>query len=116
LFVAAMMRASLFQYVVATEPGKFSVLKHAQDLALQRQWHVADFVEEEGTPGALLEASNALARGAGESAFFVTEQARSPAIARDRGAVDGNKCLTAARAVVMDRASHQFLAGAAFRP
>src|SRR3990172_8576959 len=54
----------------------FSLLKHAQELRLQVQGKVTDFVEEESSPVSQLKAPLARSYGAGESAFFMAEQFR----------------------------------------
>ncbi len=58
----------------STEALELVLLQHAQDLRLRARAHVADFVEEERAAVGLLEASDTLLVGAGERAFFVTEQ------------------------------------------
>ena len=52
--------------------------------------------------------------GAGESAFFVAEEFGFEQVARDRRGVDGDEGRVLARAVAVQRARHQFLAGAGF--
>ena len=101
------------QDVVAADAGEFALLQHAQDLALQRQRHVADFVEEKRAAIALLEAPDARAGGAGEGALFVAEELALEQLLGDGRAVDGDEALRAALAVVMDGAGDQFLARAA---
>ena len=56
------MRTSALQRLVAADAGEFAVLQHAQDFALERERHVADFVEEKRAAVALLEAADALCR------------------------------------------------------
>ena len=60
--------------LVAADALERLLLQDAQDLGLQRQRHVADFVEEQGAAVALLELADAAAVGAGEGALLVPEQ------------------------------------------
>jgi hypothetical protein len=53
-----------------------ALLKHAQQLHLHRQAHVADLVEEQRAAFGELEAALACRDRAGERAFFVTEELR----------------------------------------
>ena len=54
---------------VAADALETLLLQHAQHLALHERRHVADFVEEERSAGALLELADAFAVGAGEVPF-----------------------------------------------
>ena len=79
---------------------------------LQRRAHRPHFVEEQRAAVRLLEAPDALADGAGERAAHVPEQLRFEQRLGQRAAVDGDEALVAPRAVVVNGAGHQLLAGA----
>ena len=87
--------------------------KHAQQPGLRLDRHIADLVEEQCSALRLLEPSDTARRRAGEGAFFVAEQFALDQLARDRGHVDRDKRAVAPLAVIVQRASDQFLAGAA---
>ena len=91
-----MMRTSALERFIAADAGELAILQHAQDLPLQRQRHVADFVEEERAAVALLEAADALAGRAGEGAFLVAEEFALEQLLGDGGAVDRDEALRAA--------------------
>ncbi len=59
------------------------LLQHSQDFRLQRQWHIANFIEKNGAAAALLEAPDAAPIRAGEGAFFVTEKLALPASSQE---------------------------------
>src|SRR3954463_3764954 len=54
----------------------FSLLERAEQLDLERERHVADFVEEKGPALCRLEESPAIGYCAGEGAFLVAEKLR----------------------------------------
>ena len=58
----------------ASQPLEFSLLEHTQQLGLQLDGNIPDLVEEYRAAVRQLEAADALCDGAGERAFFVTEQ------------------------------------------
>ena len=89
-------------------------MQPTQDLGLQGQRHVADLVEEDGTAVALLELADAPAVGAGEGALFVAEQLAFQEVLRDGRTVQRQERRLGPRAVLVDGAGDQFLAGAAF--
>src|SRR4051812_47569097 len=62
--------------LVAADPIKAAVGKHAEEARLQLRRHVADLVEEERAAFGLLKATAALLLGAGERASLVTEELR----------------------------------------
>ena len=51
---------------IASDPRKLPLLKDAEELALHRQGHLANLIQEESASVALLEASDTLGSGAGE--------------------------------------------------
>src|SRR5438093_1441245 len=60
--------------LAAPHPLDLALLHRAQDLRLQREAHVGDLVEEQGTAPGLLEATDLACDGARKRALFVTEQ------------------------------------------
>ena len=103
-----------FQRRVAADAFERAGLQHAQDFRLRRGRHIADFIEENRAVIALLKFTDALDGRAGERAFFVAEQFAFQKLFGNRGAIDGEKRLRRAVAVMIDRAGYQFLARAAF--
>ena len=85
------------QRFVAADAGEFALLQDAQDFALERQRHVADFVEEKRAAVALLEAADARAGRAGERAFLVAEEFALEQLLGNGRAVDRDEALRAAR-------------------
>ncbi len=90
-----------------------TLLQHPQQAGLGRQGHVADFVEEQcAAVGLADQADAALLVGAGEGAFFVTEQFRFHQLGRDRRAVDRNEWLLATGTGLVQGLDEHFLADA----
>ena len=95
-----------------TEAHHLALLQHAQQLHLNRHRQIADFVEEQGAAISFLEPAGLGAQGAGERAFFVTEQFGFHQRFGKRSAIDGDERTMTAMAQVMNMPRHQFLAGA----
>jgi hypothetical protein len=74
---------------------------------------LADLVEEEGAAVGELEAAGAARDGAGEGAALVAEELAFDQAGRDRGAVDLDEGLAAARGAEVEGAGDELLAGAA---
>ena len=100
--------------LIAADALEGAGLEHAQDFGLRCQGHIADLVEKHRSVIALLKFANALRAGAGERASLVTKKFALQQILRDGGAVNCDKGLVCAFAVVIDGASNQFLASTAF--
>ncbi len=88
--------------------------EHAQQTRLQRQRHVADLVEKQRAARGLLETSRMPARGARERADFVAEQFGFEQFGRNRSRVECDERPRRARALAMQRARDELLAGAGF--
>ena len=99
--------------LVAADALERAALQYAQDFRLRRGRHVADFIEENRALVALLEFADALHGGAGERAAFMAEEFALEQLFGNRGAIDRQKRLRAAVAVMINRAGDKFLAGAA---
>ena len=91
---------------------ELALLQHAQQLHLQRRAHRPDFVEEERALVRLLEPSLAVADRAGERAAHVAEELGFEQRFGNGAAVERDEAMHAARAVVVNRARDDFLAGA----
>src|SRR5262249_50624702 len=90
----------------------FPFLEHAEKLGLEFGARVADLVEEDRAAAREVEAAAARAGGAGERALHVTEQLTLEQCRWKRGAVERDERLVPRRAVVVDRARDELLAGA----
>ena len=101
--------------LAAADRHHAALLQRAQQLRLQRQRHVADFVEEQRAAVGFAEfAGGAVAARAGVGAGAVAEQFGFDQAGRDRRAVDGDEGAVAARPAVMKGLGEDFLAGAGF--
>ena len=77
-----------FDKAVAAQLGEFAILQHVKDLDLERQRHLADFVEHDGAVLRELELADAGRRRAGERAALVPEQFAFEQFGRQRRAID----------------------------
>src|SRR6185369_14300707 len=91
----------------------FPRLGHAQQLHLQRKWHVADLIEEERALVRGDEESPLVGDRARERSLHVTEELALEQRLRDRAAVDRDEGLVRAHTRAVDRTREQFLARAA---
>ena len=97
--------------LIAAERHDFVLLDDAQQSRLQRQRHVADFVEEQCSAAGLQDlAGPSVLRCVGEGAARVAEQLALDQRFRNRGAVDGDERRPATDAAVQDL-GERFLAG-----
>ena len=87
-------------------------LKHAQQLGLQLERQVADFIEKERPPVCDLETPMTWIHGAGECAALVAEQLALDQRGRQRRAVDADERALASRAPIVQRPREQLLARA----
>ena len=85
------------------------VLQDAQQLGLQLQRNVANFIQEQRAPMRKFHAPEFLADRAGESAFFMSEQFAFQQSGRDRGAIQLYKRAASAGTHAMNRARNQLL-------
>ncbi len=98
----------------AAESLKLALLQHAQQLGLQTERHVADFVQEDGAVIGLLETADAVADGAGKRALHVPEELGFEQSFGKRAAIHGYQRESIASAGGVDGARGQFLAGSGF--
>jgi hypothetical protein len=90
-----------------------TLLQHAQELGLQLGLERGDLVQEQRAAVGQLEASQLALEGAGERALLVAEQLGLDQRVGDGGRVHGHERLVASRALPVDGAGDQLLAGAA---
>src|SRR5262249_11113723 len=88
-----------------------ALLEDAEQLRLHRRRHLADLVEEDGALLGRLEEPAAVVRRARERASPVAEQLALEERLLERGAVDGEERRLRTRALAMDRARDELLAG-----
>src|SRR6516165_7408713 len=98
---------------VSPNARKLSFLQDPQYFALNRQGHISNLVQKKRAPVALLKSPDSLRGNSGKCPLFVTEQFAFEQVFRNRCAIDRNKRLPAAVAVVMNRPRDQFFAGSA---
>ena len=98
---------------VTANPLDLALLDRAQQLRLQIQSQVANFVEEERAAVGPLELADLLAHGAGERALLVAEQHRLDELLRDRREVHGDERAIGRLALAMQAPREELLAGAA---
>ena len=110
--MAASRRTSTGRRRAAAHPLHHALLQHAQDLGLRGEAEVADLVQEERAAVGLLKLPHARIHARGD-AFFDAEQLAFQQRLRQRRAVQRHERAAGARAGVVDRLGHQFLAGAA---
>ena len=92
----------------------FVLLQHAQQLRLQIDRHLADFVEKDDAARGRAEHAQAASGRAGKRALLVTEQLAFGQGGGERGAVDGDERLVAARTEPMQQSGPDFFTGTGF--
>src|SRR5450631_4217934 len=85
----------------------FALLKHAQQLRLHGQWHIADLIEENRAVFCLLELPQMAGGGSGKRSLLVAEQFGFDQLRWNRGAVQGDEGTRRARTSFVQRASHK---------
>ena len=98
--------------LMAADAIEAAVREDAQKPRLQLRRHVADLVEKERAAFGLLEAPAPLLLRAGERTALMAEELRFQQVLGHRRGIDGDKRLGRARAMTVQRARHQLLAGA----
>ena len=101
--------------VAAADSVDLPVGKHPQDLGLQIERHVPDFVKKQGAGVGEHELADSSAPlGAGKRPFLVTEKLAFQQRFGDGGAVDRHKGAGTSRPACVDGARNDLFAGAAF--
>ena len=98
----------------ATDAEEFAFGQHAQQAGLQRQRHVADFVEEQRAAIGLLEASDVSSLRTSERTGFMAEEFAFQQLGGDGGGVERDERLARAWRFAMQRVRDQFLARSGF--
>ena len=98
--------------LAAAQPLHLPLLQHPQQLGLQRQVHLGDLIEQQGTTLRLFKLARASLNRAGEGPLLVTEQRRLQHVLRDGGTVDGDEGLLGATGLIVDITSQHLFAGA----
>src|SRR3984957_20372322 len=93
------------------QPLELALLKHSQQLGLQTEGHVADFIQEERAVIGVLETPDALSDGASEGALDVTKELGFEQTRGKRPAVDGLQRRPVASAGGMNGAGQQLFSG-----
>jgi len=102
-----------FHRCLRAKRGDLALCHDAQQPALQMAWHVANFVEEQGSAAGALDATAVpLAGGPSECTGTVTEQLAFDQRVWNGRAVDGHERTAGALAAVVDGAGQQLLASA----
>jgi hypothetical protein len=96
----------------APEPFEFLFLQNAEELRLQRERYVTDFIEEQGSFVSQVEAADFLRDRSGKSSPFVAKKLTLKQVERDCGTVELDQRVTAAGARIVDRMRDEFLASA----
>ena len=96
--------------LMTAHPVVLAIGEHPQQAGLQVLRHVADLVQEQRAALGLFETAAPQLLGTGERAALMAEQLRLEQIARNGGGVQRHEGLAGARAVVVQRPCHQFLA------
>ena len=97
---------------VFAHAANLAAFQHAQQLGLHRLRQLADFVEKDRAAVGNFKQADAVLIGAGERTLAVAEQLAFDERFRQRAAIDRDKRLAGARALVVNGAGDQFLAGA----
>ena len=95
-----------------THPLHFTLLQHPQQLGLQRQGHLGNFIEQDAAAFGQLELARLRRHRAGEGALLVTEQGGLQHVVGNRRTVDRHKRLAGSRRLLVDIARQHLLAGA----
>jgi len=96
----------------STDADKFTFLKYAQQLGLERKREFSHFIEEDTAALGDLQEALFLANGAGEGTLFVAEELAFKECLGKRGAVQRDERLFFARTILVDGACGEFFAGA----
>ena len=96
-------------------PADFVVFQGSQQLGLQCQRHVADFIQKDRPAGSRFKETDfSLGQGPGEGAAFIAEQFGFQQLIRHGRAVNADEGLAGPFRLLMDQPGHHVLSGAAF--
>ena len=111
--VAAITRTSTREGRRLAERTDFARFEEAEQLRLELDGELADFVEEQRAAAGGADDAGVIAVGAGEGAAAVAEELALHHLARHGGAVEGDERFVGAMRVGVDGAREDLLAGAA---
>jgi hypothetical protein len=97
-----------------SETFEFLFLQNTEELGLQCEWHIADFVKKESPFVSQFEAADSLRDRAGKSASFMAKEFTLEQVEGNGGTIQLDQSVAAAGAGIVDRASDEFLASACF--
>ena len=100
--------------LAGADPFESLFLEDAEQLGLNLQADVADFVQENRAAVGQLETADLVADGSGEGPFDVAEEFAFKDAGGEGGTVDFHKRTGRPRAVVVDRLGQEPLTGSAF--
>jgi len=111
------MRSGDEAYVYAMGPTtskafEFLFLQNTEELRLQGEWHVADFIKKETPFVSQFEAANSLCDCAGKSTPLMAKELTFEQVEGNGGTIQLDQCVAAAWARIVDRVSDEFLASA----
>ena len=95
----------------AAEPFELAALEHAQELGLQLEGQLADFVEKDGSALRQFEAARLRRMRAGERPALAAEQLALDERRRQRPAIDDDEPPASAGTALVDGAGDELLAG-----
>jgi len=95
-----------------SETFEFLFLQNTEELGLQCEWHIADFIKKESPFVSQFEAANSLCNRARKSASFMAKELTFEQIEGNGGTVQFDQRLAAAGARIVNRVSDEFLASA----
>ena len=103
-----------FLVFLGADAAELAVLQQLQQLGLQAQVELGDFVEKEGAAMGHFHAPRLRSVGAGEGAFFVSEEFAFQQRAGDRRTIDFDERTAPPRRKPVDHTGDDVFAGAAF--
>src|SRR5580765_6877033 len=95
-----------------SETFEFLFLQNTEELRLQGEWHVADFIKKESPFVSQFEAANSLCDCAGKSTPFMAKELTFEQVEGNRRTVQLDQRLAAAGTRIVNRVSDEFLASA----
>jgi hypothetical protein len=88
----------------------FLFFQNAQQLCLQHQWHIADFIQKEGSAFAHFQIAFFILQGSGKSTAGISKKLAFQERFRKGSAINGTETFVFTRTGVMDQAGDDLLA------
>jgi hypothetical protein len=95
-----------------SETFEFLFLQNTEELRLQREWYVADFIKKEGSFVSQFEAAHLLCDCARKGSPLMAKKLTFEQVEGNGGTIQLDQCVSAAGARIVDRVSDEFLASA----